>query len=103
MLVEHFHNTHKSAGSYPERLQSILRLKDAEIAFNEISTWPSYEQTPLLSLNKIATEIGIKEIYYKDESSRFGLGSFKALGGTYGVLRFIKDALEDPSRLLLKV
>lgn len=95
MLVEHFHNTHKSAGSYPERLQSILRLKDAEIAFNEISTWPSYEQTPLVSLNKIAAKIGIKEIYYKDESSRFGLGSFKALGGTYGVLRFIKDALEE--------
>jgi diaminopropionate ammonia-lyase len=46
-------------------------------------------------LRKIASEVGVKNIYHKDESSRFGLGSFKALGGTYGVLKFIHHALES--------
>jgi diaminopropionate ammonia-lyase len=32
-------------------------------------------------------------VHYKDEGSRFGLGSFKALGGAYAVLRLIQSEL----------
>jgi len=94
MLADHFHNLNKNHGSYPSKLRSVLNLENTQTAFKEISSWDGYEPTPLLSLEKIALQTGLKEIYYKDESSRFGLGSFKALGGTYGVLRFIQDALE---------
>ncbi|MHB8816080.1 MAG: diaminopropionate ammonia-lyase [Steroidobacteraceae bacterium] len=41
--------------------------------------------TPLRSLPDIARECGIAQLLYKDEAERFGLGSFKALGGTYAV------------------
>ena len=95
MLIDHFQNLNKNFGPYPDKLRSVLSLENTQTAFKEISTWNGYEPTPLLSLKKIATRTGVKEIYYKDESSRFGLGSFKGLGGTYGVLRFIRDALEE--------
>ena len=94
MLTEHFHNNHKDTGYYSNALRYVLNLENAASAFAEIKTWERYSETPLHSLDLIANDIGVKNIYYKDESSRFGLGSFKALGGTYGVLKFIHNALQ---------
>ena len=94
MLVDHFHNLNKARSPYSDELKSILNLLDSKEAFDEISTWDGYKPTPLLSLKDIALQTGVKKIYFKDESSRFGLGSFKALGGTYGVLKFIQDELK---------
>ncbi|MFQ5567303.1 MAG: diaminopropionate ammonia-lyase, partial [Paracoccaceae bacterium] len=37
--------------------------------------------------------LGLGAVLYKDESGRFGLGSFKALGGAYAVLRLMSDKL----------
>jgi len=51
----------------------------------DISTWPGYAPTPLHALPGIAHEAGIASLHVKDESERFGLGSFKALGGAYAV------------------
>ena len=95
MLMEHFHNPQKDTGHYSNDLRYVLSLQNTISAFEEIKTWKGYSITPLHSLDSLASDIGIKNIYYKDESSRFGLGSFKGLGGTYGVLRFIRDALEE--------
>lgn len=39
-----------------------------------------YEPTPLYSLKNLAKELGLGGIYIKDESRRFGLNAFKALG-----------------------
>ena len=94
MLTEYFHNTQKDKGHYSNDLRYVLSLQNTTAAFEEIKTWEGYSVTPLHSLDSLASDIGIKNIYYKDESSRFGLGSFKALGGTYGVLKFIHNALK---------
>ncbi len=51
----------------------------------DISAWPGYAPTPLHALPGIAREAGIAALHLKDESGRFGLGSFKALGGAYAV------------------
>ena len=53
--------------------------------------------TPLLSLPKLAAEIGVAAIHIKDEGQRLGLGSFKALGGAYAVIELV---LEEAARLL---
>ena len=53
--------------------------------------------TPLHALDGLASELGIGAVYVKDESFRFGLGSFKALGGAYAVARLV---LEEASRRL---
>ena len=61
------------------------------IAANEvISSLPGYGETALATLDKAAIEIGVATLYYKDESTRFGLGSFKSLGGAYAVLQLVK-------------
>ena len=94
MLIDHFHNQNKTYKPYTEELRSVLNLTNTREAFDEIVSWKGYKVTPLLSLEDIASKINVKKIYYKDESSRFGLGSFKALGGTYGVLKFLHDMLK---------
>src|SRR5229473_4119297 len=51
--------------------------------------------TPLLALPSLASRIGVHSIHVKDESHRLGLGSFKALGGGYAVVRLL---LEEAGR-----
>jgi diaminopropionate ammonia-lyase len=45
-------------------------------------------------LSGLAHEAGVNAVFYKDESERFGLGSFKALGGAYAVLRILQNEVE---------
>jgi len=59
--------------------------------YNEIRKCPRYEPTPLLSLEQLAELYGIAAIYVKDERRRFGLRSFKALGGPYAVLELARQ------------
>ncbi len=54
-------------------------------AYKTISGWKGYEPTPLISLNKLSRKLKLNNIFYKDESKRFHLKSFKALGGAYAV------------------
>ena len=61
----------------------VLTAQDFAAARAEISEWEGYAPTPLLALRTLAARIGIGAILYKDEGPRFGLGSFKALGGSY--------------------
>jgi diaminopropionate ammonia-lyase len=59
----------------------------------EIMTWPGYAPTPLVALDAIAKATGVARLHYKDEASRFGLASFKALGGAYAVMRVLQAEL----------
>ena len=59
-------------------------------AFKSVSKWRSYKATPLLKLNKLQKNLDLKNIFYKDESKRFHLKSFKALGGAYAVEKISK-------------
>ena len=54
-------------------------------AYNKISKWKGYTPTPLIKLDKLNKNLKLKNIFYKDESKRFHLKSFKALGGAYAV------------------
>ncbi len=62
-------------------------------AVAEITTWEGYTETPLYELGELSKSLNLGGIYYKDEGPRFGLGSFKALGGSYAGLRVIQRAL----------
>ena len=59
-------------------------------AYKSISSWKNYKKTPLLSLNKLEKNLKFNNIFYKDESKRFHLKSFKALGGAYAVEKISK-------------
>jgi diaminopropionate ammonia-lyase len=67
-------------------------LNDAALAAarTSITAWPGYAPTPLYGLPGLAASAGAAAIYYKDEGGRFGLGSFKALGGAYAVAQLLR-------------
>ena len=67
---------------------------DFDRAFDEITQWEGYAPTPLLALDELAAAAAIDKIFYKHEGGRFGLGSFKALGGAYAALRVLRRTLE---------
>lgn len=70
---------------YPAGLKRIIGGDAHREALAEISTWPGYAPTPLRTAAKLASGLGLESVWVKDESGRFGLGSFKALGGAYGI------------------
>lgn len=82
---------------YDDALRKILSEHAAAAARDEIARWPGYAPTPLLTLPGLASRLGVASIHYKDESGRFGLGSFKALGGAYAVYRQLAAAVRDAS------
>ncbi len=59
----------------------------------EIAAWEGYAPTPLRDLPEVAAAARVGRVHYKDEASRFGLGSFKALGGAYAVMRLLQAEL----------
>lgn len=56
-------------------------------------TIPGYQPTPLVSLPALARELGVDKLWVKDESKRFGLNAFKALGGSYAIARWMGERL----------
>ena len=72
------------------KILNSLTIKDIDEAYSSISKWKSYSPTPLIELNKLSKELNLNKIFYKDESKRFDLKSFKALGGAYAVEKVSK-------------
>lgn len=75
--------------AYGDARRQILGQSALDVAKSEIQTWPGYAVTPLHDLKTIARDMDVAGIHYKDEGGRFGLGSFKALGGAYAVARLL--------------
>src|SRR5918993_4982975 len=65
--------------------REILCIARGRAAWERIRAWPDYAATPLRRLDTVARASGVAEVLYKDEGHRFGLKSFKALGGAYAV------------------
>ena len=86
--TEHLANPRAGrAAPLPGVLTNELR-REAQAA---IRAWPGYAPTPLLDLPGLARRLGVAAVSWKDEGGRFGLGSFKALGGAYAVQRLVQQ------------
>jgi diaminopropionate ammonia-lyase len=83
-----------SSDAYAAASARILSGAGFDAALREIGGWPGYAATPLQSLPGLAARLGVAELHYKDEGSRFGLKSFKALGGAYAVFRLLARTIE---------
>ena len=68
-----------------EKILNICDESNVDDAYNTISKWKDYKPTPLVNLVKLSNKLKLNNIFYKDESKRFHLKSFKALGGAYAV------------------
>lgn len=76
---------------------SYQKLAQA-LAFHQ--TIPNYKPTPLYQLPNLAKQLGINNIFVKDESQRFELKAFKVLGGSFAMAKYIAKVLgEDISKL----
>ena len=67
---------------------------------------PGYKATPLVELSNLAKYYGVKKLWLKDESKRFGLNAFKVLGGSYAIGKYLskklgKDMSELPFNVLI--
>ena len=83
----------------------VMALSEVEKARAFHESFPQYSITPLARLDKMAERLGLKEVYVKDESYRFGLNAFKVLGGSFAMARYIakqvgKDVSELPYQVL---
>ena len=67
-------------------VMDVREIKKAK-AFHE--SFPQYSVTPLVSLEKLASHIGVDSLFVKDESYRFGLNAFKVLGGSYAMAKYV--------------
>jgi len=85
----------KPSLKYSNEMQGIASLVKSREAVSEISQWPDYHETPLYQLQNLAKDIAVDKIYYKDESQRFHLKSFKALGGAYAVARQLQQKVAE--------
>ena len=56
-------------------------------------SFPQYSVTPLAQLRGMADFLGLKHLFVKDESYRFGLNAFKVLGGSFAMARYIAEQL----------
>lgn len=72
------------------RAGGVLDPELAAAARAEMRSWTDYRRTPIHALPGLAGRLGVAEAWCKDESGRFGIGSFKALGGAYAVLRALQ-------------
>jgi diaminopropionate ammonia-lyase len=95
MLILNHHADHRSPlDQVDAEMLSVAGAREVE---RFLSFRHGHKPTPLVSLNNMARELGIAAIHVKDEGHRLGLGSFKALGGSYAVIRLV---LEEASRRL---
>lgn len=93
-IVERLTNPRRKSSTFPND-PGTLSHQQMQTAMSVIATWPGYTPTPLLELSEIARLCGVKSVLYKDESKRFDLSSFKALGGAYAVANLVNAFVSD--------
>lgn len=78
----------------------IMSVSEVQKARDFHQSFPQYTETPLAKLTRMADYLGVKSVFVKDESYRFGLNAFKVLGGSYSIARYIaKETGKDVSAL----
>jgi len=78
----------------PEWLKTDYTELASDDIINFHKSLKGYKPTPLLSLPALSQKLGLGAIYVKDESSRFGIKAFKALGASYAIYMFLKTQWE---------
>jgi diaminopropionate ammonia-lyase len=88
-------NPHATRGPYTERERMVVSSQLSQEARREISQWSEYAPSPLRRLTALASQLGVGELLYKDESNRLGQGSFKILGGAYAATLMLRGLPAD--------
>src|SRR5574344_787269 len=71
----------------------LFNVEIARTARNFHRQIPTFRQTPLYPLPHLADMLGVEGIFVKDESQRLELNSFKVMGGSFAIYRFLQKKL----------
>jgi diaminopropionate ammonia-lyase family len=87
-----FTNPASRRRAYDESLRAIMSIERGRESRRWLSHWNMLraQPSPLVRLARLAAELGIGELWLKDESERSPLGSFKALGAPVALLRLLR-------------
>jgi diaminopropionate ammonia-lyase len=75
----------RKRGEHGRADTSFVSREEAQRARAFHATLPGYAPTPLVRLDALAGQLGVGAVWLKDESKRFGLNAFKALGGSWAI------------------
>ena len=91
----HLHVNPRYVPAHEDDSAPVILPERRAAARTAITEFDGYRPTPLHRLTGFAQELGIGELWLKDESGRFGLGSFKSLGGGYAVVHLLRERVGD--------
>lgn len=98
--IEYIVNENARKSNVDKTPIECMGMKIADTVRKFHKSFPEYKVTPLQSLNELAKELDVGDIWVKDESYRFGLNAFKVLGGSYAVGKYLAERLNiDISKL----
>ncbi len=83
--------------------QSHAFITEPERPMAMLRECPAYTVTPLHDHGGLADSLGLGRMWLKDESTRMGLGSFKALGGAFAVAQILRDATQTALGAMIEV
>ncbi len=87
---EYLLNTNKKDQTKANELFPVEVAREARKFHRQI---PGYRVTPLRAFPNLAQMLGVGGIYIKDEAERLELNSFKVMGGSFAIYRFLKKYL----------
>jgi diaminopropionate ammonia-lyase len=80
-----------SAARFRHNYSGLFAIDEYRMVDDFFGSQPNLLPTPLRHQRALASQINIGDVLVKDESSRFGLTSFKILGVSYAVGRLLRS------------
>lgn len=91
--MQGFYFTSIERADRDEKFRQFMNVAMGRETLKYHEGFPGYRKTPLVRLHRLAEALGLKDIYIKDESYRFGLNAFKGMGGSYSIGKWIMKEL----------
>nr|WP_304217074.1 diaminopropionate ammonia-lyase [Fredinandcohnia onubensis] len=91
--IQYFINDNTIKKNSEKASAAFMNREVVEKVRNFHKSFPEYKVTPLHSLDELSKQFGVRNIWVKDESYRFGLNAFKVLGGSYAVGKYLAERL----------
>ena len=91
--INYFLNSTSRNWNSASSAYEMFSINEALQAATFLKSFPQYSSTPLVNLSGLAKELGVKGLFVKDESKRFGLNAFKVLGSAYALGCFLAEKL----------
>lgn len=86
--LDSLYHINKASNTISANLTTAILKKSDALAYH--SSLPTYKPSPLIYLPNLAEKYKVNNIYFKDESFRFGLNAFKGLGASYAMAKIIE-------------